>query len=156
MPACRRLGLLASVLALACASVLTACDPEPAEVELVAAESFTEGVAKDSEAGAFRVVLSAEDGLRVGENTLIVRLGFHDPDDPLATGRGIPGADVALYAWMPQGDGAVDGVRGVYVGDGRYRLDLEIPEPGVWQLDFDLAVGDGVDDSVSFAFVLGE
>jgi len=156
MPGRCRSGLLAALLSLSCVAVLAGCDPEPSEVEVVPAETFTEGVAKDSEAGAFRVVLSADDGLAVGENTLRLRLGFHDPQDPAAPGRGIPGADVSVYAWMPHGDGALDGVRGVYVGDGEYELALELPEPGVWQLDFDLAVGDGVDDSVSFAFVIGE
>lgn len=156
MPGCCRFGLVASLLALTFTPVLAGCDIGSEEVELVPAETFVEGVAKDSEAGAFRVVLSADDGLAVGANTLVVRLGFHDPQDPLAPGRGIPGAEVSLYAWMPQGDGSVDGVRGIYVGDGRYELELELAEPGIWQLDFDFAVGDGVDDSVSFAFVVGE
>lgn len=123
---------------------------------MVSAETFEEGIAKDSDLGAFRVVLTAEDELAVGDNTLFVRLGFHDPHDPTAPGRGIPGADVALNAWMPQGDGAVGDVRGIYVGDGTYRVELAVPEPGIWQLDFDLAVGDGVHDSVSFAFLIGD
>jgi len=133
----------------------TACDIEEAGDGTVVAESFAEGVAKDSDAGAFRVVLTTEDGLGVGENTLFVRLGFHDPHDPLAAGRGVPSADVVLHAWMPHSDGVVDGVRGVHVGDGRYEILLDLPAPGVWQLDLDLTVGDGVDDSVSFAFVVG-
>ena len=146
-------GLVASLL-FACSLLLTGCDFE-AEPEVIPAETFIDGVAKDSEAGAFRVMLSAEDGLAVGANTLVLRLGFHDPADPLAPGLGIPGADVTLYAWMPHGSSSVDGVRGSYVGDGEYELELELPQPGVWQLDFDLAVGDDVDDSVSFAFVVG-
>jgi hypothetical protein len=147
--------LAASLIALVLGS--TACDSagDPA-VEIVPAETFEDGVAKDSDAGAFRVVLTTDGGLTVGENTLIVRLGFHEPDDPLAPGRGIPGADVTLDAWMPHDDFEVDGLRGVYVGDGSYEIAWEVPTPGVWQLDFDLAVGDGVQDSVSFAFVVSE
>ncbi|MFO7562902.1 MAG: hypothetical protein R6X02_09700 [Enhygromyxa sp.] len=121
------------------------------------AQTFAaEGVAKDSDDGAFRVVLSAEEGLRVGENELVVRLGFHDPHDPLSPGRGIPGAEVLLFAWMPHAGIELEELRGVHVGDGRYAIGLELPEPGVWQLDFGFAVGDGVSDSASFAFVIGE
>ena len=146
---------LAATLALALSVVSTGCDIEEAGVETVVAESFAEGTAKDSDQGAFRVMLTSDDGLEVGESTLIVRLGFHDPHDPLAPGRGIPSADVMLHAWMPHDDGVVDGVRGVHVGDGRYEIPLDLPKAGVWQLDFDLTVGDGVEDSVSFTFVVG-
>jgi hypothetical protein len=152
MPGCCS-GLL---LVLSCASILAGCDTEPEEVELVPAETFAEGVAKDSDVGAFRVMLSTADGLAVGDNTLFIRLGFHDPHDPTAPGQGIPGADVVLDAWMPHGDGSIEGVRGIYKGDGEYEIELELSEPGVWQLDFDLAVGEGVHDSVSFAFIVGE
>jgi hypothetical protein len=153
MPGCCRLGLVTSLVALTLGSVLAGCD---SEADLVPAETFVEGIAKDSDAGAFRVMLTTADGFEVGENTLFVRLGFHDPHDPLAPGRGIPGADVMLDAWMPHDEGAVDGLRGVYVGDGQYAIDLDVASPGVWQLDFELGVGDGVRDSVSFAFVVGE
>jgi hypothetical protein len=147
--------LAVSLLALVLGS--TACDTaDDPTVELVSAETFEEGVAKDSDAGAFRVVLSSDHGLKVGENTLVVRLGFHDLHDPAAPGRGIPGADVMLDAWMPHDDLEVSGLRGVYVGDGSYEITWDIPEPGVWQLDFELAVGDGVQDSVSFAFIVGD
>jgi hypothetical protein len=147
----RALGVAGLVLALA----LTGCDAEHREE--VPAQTFEDGLAKDSEAGAFRVVLTAPEGLGVGRNTLFVRLGFHDPRDPLAPGRGIPGAEVTLDAWMPKGKGAVDGIHGVHVGDGVYEIDeLILSKAGVWQLDFALAVGEGVDDSVSFAFVIAE
>jgi hypothetical protein len=153
-----RLALAA--LAFALTSTLAGCDlgddPDDPGAALEPAEPFEEGMAKDSEYGAFRVVLTSEDGLEVGENTVFIRLGFHDPDDPLAPGRGIPAADVVLDAWMPYADGAVEDIRGVYFRDGIYAVELDLPEPGVWQLDFELAVGDGVHDSVSFAFVVGE
>lgn len=158
-----RLGPAVSALALGFVVTLGGCDTSADEM-LISAESFEQGVAKDSEGGAFRVVLSTpagfDEGLRVGENTLIVRLGFHDPDDPFAPGHGIPAAEVQLDAWMPspQGSGgSVDGLRGVHVGDGRYEITgLTLPEPGVWQLDFALAIGENVDDSVSFAFVISD
>jgi hypothetical protein len=153
---CRPLRLAVTTLALAFAPTLAACDIEEPGVEVVSAETFEEGVAKDSDGGAFRVVLTTEDGLEVGENTLVVRLGFHDPDDPAGPGRGIPGADVRLEAWMPYGDGAVSDLRGVYLGDGEYAVEVDLPERGIWQMDFDLRVGDGISDSVSFAFIIGE
>lgn len=156
MLGCRRSRLAATTLALAFASTLAACDFEDPGVDLVPAETFQEGVAKDSDGGAFRVVLTTEDGLEVGDNTLFIRLGFHDPEDPDDPGRGIPGAAVEVEAWMPYGDGALSEVRGVYLDDGEYELELDLPEPGIWQLDFDIGVGDGITDSVSFAFVVGE
>lgn len=151
--------LLVPTLVLAFASTLAACDSDEPTVEITDVQTFDQGeqgVMKTSDDGAFRVVLTSEAGLAVGPNALVVRLGFEDPNDPSSPGRGIPAADVALSAWMPQGDGAVDGIRGEYLGDGRYAVDVEFAEPGIWQLDFDLAVGDGIDDSVSFAFVVGE
>jgi hypothetical protein len=158
MPACRRLGLAATLLvSLVFGPALTGCDIEDEDRPVVVAESFTEGMAKDSDDGAFRVALSSDEGgLRVGPNTLVVRLGFHDPNDPLALGRGIPGAEVRLDAWMPHGTGEVLDLRGIYVEDGRYEIALDLPAPGVWQLDFQFAVGSGVSDSVSFAFIIDE
>lgn len=146
-----RLGLVAALVF--APLLVTGCD-DP-ESTMMVAETFAEGVARDSEDGAFRVVLSSEDGLGVGENTLIVRLGFHDPHDPSAPGLGIPGARVVLDAWMPHGTGELTGLHGVHLGDGHYAIELALPAPGVWQLDFDLAVGDAVSDSVSFAFLVG-
>jgi hypothetical protein len=128
---------------------LAGCDPsEPVEVT-----AFEDGVAKDTEGGAFRVVLYARDGLEVGGNELIARVGFHDPGDPLAPGYGIPGARVHLDAWSIDGAGDSVELEGAYIGDGRYLFDdLELATAGAWQLDFSIQVGETLDESVAFAF----
>jgi hypothetical protein len=145
----------ATLLALALlVSTLAACDTTDAGVGLVEAQTFAEGVAKTTTDGAFRVVLTTDNGLAVGDNTLYVRLGFHDAFNPEAPGRGIPAAEVWVDAWMPYANGAVEG-RGTHVGDGVYAVELELAEPGVWQLDLGFAVGNSIDDAVSFAFIVG-
>lgn len=115
--------------------------------------AFEDGVAKDTEGGAFRVLLYSREGLDVGANELVARVGFHDPEDPLAPGYGIPGARVHLDAWPIDGDGATVELDGAYVGDGRYVFDaLELSAAGAWQLDFSIQVGETLDESVAFAF----
>ena len=148
------------LLALALSSTLAACDTADEDAGLVEAQTFEDGVAKDTRDGAFRVVLTSDlegegDGLTVGDNTLYVRLGFHDPHNPEDPGRGIPSANVEVLAWMPYADGAVEG-RGTYVGDGVYAVDLDLSEAGIWQLDLEFEVGKSVADEVSFAFIIGE
>jgi hypothetical protein len=150
-----RLGLSMVLLAPA---ALIACDGEASDEALVReARPFVDGVAKDTEGGAFRIVLNTGDGaLEVGQNQLVVRVGFHDPDDPLDPGQGIPGAQIELLAWMPLDDGLMDRDLAVqYVGDGEYLIDgLELDRPGVWQLDMAIAVGATMRENVSFAFVI--
>lgn len=152
-----RLGLSMVLLA---SGALIACDGDGSDEALVReARPFVEGVAKDTEGGAFRVVLTTNDGaLEVGDNQLVVRVGFHDPDDALDPGQGIPGAQIELLAWMPLDDGLIDrSLAAQYVGDGEYLIDgVELDRPGVWQLDLEIAVGTTMRENVSFAFVVGE
>lgn len=128
---------------------LAGCDPS----EHVEVTAFEDGVSKDTEDGAFRVVLYAREGLSVGANELVTHVGMHDPSDPLAPGYGIPGARVHLSAWPIDVDAdAVQSV-GVHVGDGRYLFeDLELSAAGAWQFDFSIEVGETIDESVAFAF----
>jgi hypothetical protein len=127
---------------------LAGCTPEPVDVT-----AFESGVAKDTEGGAFRVVLYAREGLDVGDNELTVHVGFHDPADPSAPGLGIPGARVHLDAWPIDGDGAAVTLEAKYVGDGRYLFDaLELSAAGAWQFEFAIEVGETLDESVAFAF----
>ncbi|MCA9685348.1 MAG: hypothetical protein KC457_24425 [Myxococcales bacterium] len=134
----------------------TGCDPSQDEdIGGAEAQPFVDGVAKDTEGGAFRVTLTSRDGLAVGDNGLIVRVGFHDPNDPLAPGRGIPEAEVQLDGWTSLGEFATSVGDPVYLGDGEYFFeDLELAEGGVWNFDISIAVGATMDESVSFAFVI--
>jgi hypothetical protein len=142
-------SLRSSLLLLGLALGLAGCDPS----EHVEVTAFEDGVAEDTEGGAFRVVLYARDGLAVGSNELVVHVGFHDPGDPLAPGYGIPGAHVQLDAWPIDGEGEAVVLDGVHIGDGRYLFDdLELSAAGAWQLDFSIQVGKTMDESVAFAF----
>lgn len=142
-------SLRGSSLLLGLALGLAGCDP----AEHVEVTAFEDGVGKDTEGGAFRVVLYAREGLSVGGNELVTRVGFHDPSDPLAPGYGIPGALVQLDAWPIDGDAEAVQSVGVHVGDGRYLFeDLELPAAGAWQFDFSIEVGETLDESVAFAF----
>lgn len=146
------------MLALATCALL-ACDDFADEALIRDARPFADGVAEDTEGGAFRVVLtSARGSLEVGENQLIVRVGFHDPDDPFDPGKGIPGARIELIAWMPLDDGLTEQDLAVqYLGDGQYLLDpVELDRAGVWQLDLQIAVGTTMRENVSFVFVVEE
>lgn len=141
--------------ALAVAPMLAACDAD--EDPTVAAEAFEDGMAKDTDGGAFRVVLTSRDGMTAGENALIVHVGFHDPNDPEAPGRGIPNADVQLDAHMANGAAYYTGGEPTYLGEGDYLFeDLTLTEGGVWNFDFAIAVGETMDESVSFAVVIPE
>lgn len=153
-PQLLRSSLFASALGLVL--VLGGCDTEEQQLELEAAP-FEDGAVKDTEGGAFRVVLTSREGLAVGENNLIARVGFHDPDDPLDPGRGIPGADLRLDAIHVDGEGFVGDLQGSYLGDGRYELnDLVLDRPGVWRFEFSVAVGETIDESVAFVFEISD
>lgn len=142
-------SLRGSLLLFGLALGLAGCDP----AEHVEVTAFEDGVGKDTEGGAFRVVLYAREGLAVGDNELVTHVGMHDPGDPLAPGYGIPGARVHLDAWPIDGDGEAVEFEGVYVGDGRYLFEeLELSAPGAWQFDFSIEVGETLDESVAFAF----
>ncbi len=144
------------LLALALLVPVTACDStESGDTETRAVESFEDGMTLDSDDGAFRVVMWSDSGeLRVGRNDLVVRLGFHDPMDPTSPGRGIPGARIDLDAWMPNANQAMASEPSVqYMGDGQYRIEnVVLGEDGVWNFDFEVAIGENLHETISLAF----
>ena len=146
--------LATTLLALALAAPLAACSEADSD-EFRAVTEFENGMTLDSDAGAFRVVLASEDGeLDVGRNDLIVRVGFHDAEDPEAEGRGIPNAQVSIDAWMPDADTSMRSeVEVEALGDGAYALDnVVLTRAGVWNVDIDIRVGEGMHETVSLAF----
>jgi len=149
--------LSSALLALALIAPMAACS-EPTD-DFRSLESWENGMMVDSDAGAFRVTLSSADGmLGMGRNDLIVRVGFHDFNDPTDEGRGIPGAELEVEAWMPEADASMQSVIEIgYLGDGAYSVDnVVLTEEGVWNLDIEISVGDGMHESVSLAFDIDE
>ncbi|KIG15985.1 hypothetical protein DB30_05039 [Enhygromyxa salina] len=145
-----------TLLALALLCPLTACDSEAGDdVQTRAVANFEDGMAWDSDQGAFRVMLWSDSGnIQVGRNDLVLRLGFHDPVHADAPGQGIPGARVNIDAWMPTSDEAMQTEPVVtYIGDGQYRIEnVVLTDDGVWNFDFDVAIGDSMRESISLAF----
>lgn len=144
-----------ALLALALVAPLAACIGADSDVEFREVSEFVDGMAVDSDDGAFRVVLSSEDGaLGTGRNDLIVRVGFHDPTDPEAEGQGIPGATVLVDAWMPDSETAMQSELEVsYIGDGAYAVDnVVLDRAGVWNVDIEIQVGEGMTETLSLAF----
>lgn len=140
-------------LSLCAAPFLVGCDADEDPATFADAETFEDGVTKDTDGGAFRIMLESREGLALGPNTLVVHVGFHDPMDPEGPGIGVPGADISLDAHMPAGAAGLDGLDATYLGEGRYLIeDLDLSEAGVWQLDLAIAVGETIDESVAFAF----
>lgn len=145
--------LVAALFALTLATGLAGCTQ--ASEEFRDLTEFVDGMAVDSDMGAFRVVISSADGaIGVGRNDLTVRLGFHDPDDPEAEGRGIPGAELHLDAWMPGTDMQMNTAPTIaYLGDGAYAIDnVVLDRPGIWNVDLEIEVGSGMYETVSLAF----
>jgi hypothetical protein len=143
------------LLAVALVAPLAACTETADETEFREVLDFVDGMAVDSDDGAFRVVLSSEDGrLGTGRNDLIVRVGFHDPSNPEGEGRGIPGATVDVDAWMPDTEVAMKSELVVsYLGDGAYEVEnIVLDRAGVWNFDIEIRVGDGMFETVSLAF----
>lgn len=147
-------ALLALVLLVPAAG----CDTtDSADVETRAVEDFVDGMGCDSDDGAFRVLLWSDSGdIQVGRNDLVLRLGFHDPMDATAPGTGIPNARIHVDAWMPSADEAMASEPVVtYLGDGEYRIEnVVLGVDGVWNFDFDVAVGQHMHESVSLAFAV--
>lgn len=145
---------------LALAILVPACDSaESSEIETRAVEDFEDGMALDSDDGAFRVTLWSDSGeLVVGRNDLVLRIGFHDPNDATAPGKGIPNARVDLDAWMPAAEAAMQSEPVVtYLGDGEYRIEnVVLGDDGVWNFDFEMAVGEHMVETLSLAFAIGE
>jgi hypothetical protein len=145
-----------ALLALALLVPAVGCDStESGDVETRAVENFVDGMGCDSDDGAFRVMLWSESGdLEVGRNDLVLRLGFHDPNDATAPGTGIPDARIDLDAWMPGADEAMASEPVVtYLGDGEYRIEnVVLGEDGVWNFDFEVQVGRHMHETVSLAF----
>jgi hypothetical protein len=147
---------LAALLAVSLLCLLPACDSGE-DPQTRAIEDFTDGMALDSDQGAFRVILWSDSGeLEVGRNDLVLRLGFHDPNDPEAPGLGIPAAVVELDAWMPDADETMPAEPKVsYIGDGEYRIEnVVLPDDGVWNFDFAVAVGDNMHETISLGFMV--
>lgn len=146
--------LASAALALALVAPLAACsDSESASFRDV--EPFVDGMGMSSDSGAFRVVLSSADGeLATGRNDLVLRLGFHDPQNPEAEGRGVPGAEITVDAWMADDAvGMTSAVTLSYLGDGAYALDnLVLEHSGVWNFAFDIRVGTGMHETLSLTF----
>jgi hypothetical protein len=143
----------ATLLAVSLLCPLAACDTQ--EDDNRAIEDFRDGMALDSDRGAFRVILWSDSGeLEVGRNDLVMRIGFHDPNDPEAPGLGIPRAQVDLDAWMPNADETMPSEPEVtYLGDGQYRIEnVVLPEDGVWNFDFEIAVGEHMYETLSLGF----
>ncbi|NVB42313.1 FixH family protein [Pseudenhygromyxa sp. WMMC2535] len=146
--------LAAAALAFALATPLAACTESETD-EFRDLVEFQDGMGFDSDLGAFRLVLSSDSGeLTTGRNDLVLHVGFHDPNDPQAEGRGIPNATVLLDAWMPGADTSMQSeVEVSYLGDGAYALDnVVLTEEGVWNIDLDIAVGEGMYETASLAF----
>jgi hypothetical protein len=145
-----------TLLAVSLFCPLMACD-SPEDGESRAIEEFRDGMALDSDLGAFRVILWSDSGeLEVGRNDLVMRLGFHEPDDPEAPGIGIPSARIDLDAWMPRADQTMPSEPSVsYLGDGQYRIEnVVLPEGGEWNFDFEVAVGDNMYETISLGFIV--
>ena len=146
------------LLAIALISPLAACDTGPEDdVETRAVEDFTDGMATDSDQGAFRVTLWSDSGdLQVGRNDLVLRLGFHDPGNPEGPGLGIPKARIDLDAWMPTANEAMSTEPQItYLRDGQYRIEnVVLPAEGVWNFDFEVAIGENMYETVSLAFAV--
>lgn len=147
----RKLLVLAAL-----AAPLAACDAaDPAD--MVAADSYQDGTAKTTERGAFDVTLWTEAGeMVVGENTVYVRVSFPDMDGAVGEGPGIPNADINVDAWMHNENRAMGSEISIdFVGDGQYRIDgVRLDHAGAWQFDFNIAVGETVQEDVSFAFIV--
>jgi hypothetical protein len=146
--------MFAALVATSLLCPLTACDSGQ-DVQTRAIEDFADGMAVDSDQGAFRVMLWSDSGeLEVGRNDLVLRIGFHDPNDPEAPGLGIPSAVVDLDAWMPDADETMPTEPHVsYLGDGQYRIEnVVLPDDGVWNFDFAVAVGDNMHETISLGF----
>ena len=146
--------LCTALLALALVTPLAACS-DADDDRFRDVTEFVDGMAVDSDNGAFRVVLSSEDGkLGTGRNDLIVRVGFHDPSNPEAEGRGIPNAEVIVDAWMPDTELSMQSEIEVdYLGDGAYAVEnVVLDRSGVWNFDIVIRVGDGMHETVSLAF----
>lgn len=147
---------VAALFAVSLLCPLTACDSEE-NVQTRAVEDFTDGMSLDSDQGAFRVTLWSDSGdLEVGRNDLVLRIGFHDPHDPDAPGIGIPSAVVDLDAWMPERDETMPNEPHIsYLGDGQYRIEnVVLPDDGVWNFDFEVAVGDNMRETISLGFMV--
>jgi hypothetical protein len=145
----------AILLAVSLLCPLSACDT--GEDDGRAIEDFRDGMAFDSDQGAFRVMLWSDSGdLEVGRNDLLLRIGFHDPNDPEDPGIGIPSARIDLDAWMPGADEEMPTEPEVsYLGDGEYRIEnVVLPDDGVWHFDFEVAVGDNMYETISLGFVV--
>jgi hypothetical protein len=55
------------------------------------------------------------------------------------------------------GEGEPIELQAVYVEDGKYMFEnVELSDPGAWQFEFNIQVGETLDESVAFAFEIAE
>lgn len=145
---------IASVTLLALLGVVVSgCDDVSNEPEQIEAPAYVDGAIRLTDEGAFAVELWNKDGAAVvGANTFVLRVCMADTD------QGIPGAEIDFSASMP--DAEVAGAESptvTYLGDGQYQVsDLVLEREGTWEFDVAIAVGDSLDESVTFAFQLAE
>lgn len=147
---------IATLLVLTLLAPTVACDSADEGDDQVQAQEFVDGMEITSDDGAFSVTLWSESGnLEVGTNDLKIRLGFADPskaDESMP----IPNATIALDAYMADADVAMGSEPTVtYLGRGEYSLEnVMLGEDGVWNFDFVVSIGDGVQEAVTLAFVV--
>lgn len=140
------------VLALCLGVTAIGCDLDEGD-PAADAVAFENGVAKDTDGGAFRVVLNSRSGLVLGDNDIVVHVGFHEPSDPTGAGKGIPNADVRLLAHNLDTGAQTPELSGSYLGDGRYEFNgIELSEAGAWSFELAIEAGETIDESVAFVF----
>jgi hypothetical protein len=136
--------LMTSLLAVGCDD---GSDPVDADVFQGEATAMTD-------LGAFEVTLGDADGeTGVGMNDFSVKVAM---PNPTGDAQGIPNATIVVDAHMPN-DGHDMTVEPTvhYVGNGEYVLDgVLLDQPGVWQVDLYIQVGETIDEAVSFTFAV--
>ena len=133
---------------------LTACDSEEAPEDRGSVAAYVDGTDALTDHGAFKVTLFHDAGApSVGTNTFYVRVAMPAFDN-MNDGTGIPSADITMSAYQLDDDAVMRSLPRVsYDGDGVYRIDdVELDAAGQWSFDFDIAVGETIRESVSFAF----
>lgn len=128
-----------------------------ADTETVEPTEFIDGERKLTEEGSFAVALwHAEGSPVVGANEFILEVSIPSHDKMPMADVGVAGASVMVDCWMPNAGHEMTVNPMVVPGaPGEYLIThVELDEVGVWQLDFDIAVGDGEIETVSYAFLV--
>ena len=125
----------------------------------VEAGAFEEGMTQTTSNGAFTVELRhGYGGPTVGMNDFVIRIAVPHPSDPENDGWGVPNAAIDVVASMPNDGISMDATPKItYRADGFYEIEgVEFTAAGVWQLEFDIAVGETIEEYVAFTFVVDE